>query len=175
MENQLHRIETTLHRFEEKVNAFMSKTDDGIALIQSTLNKFATDLQAEFTALKNEIANGVDTAPRLAAIQAIVAQVQGLDASAIANTPVPVSVIAVAPGSVSLTGVGSTETIVASEAANPSASFTASSSNANVATVSPGTAPGSFVVTEVAAGTAIIEISDNASPANTVNVSVTAS
>ncbi len=80
--------------------------------------------------------------------------------------------VLVNPTSLSFTAVGQTQTIFAQETlySNP---FTASTSNAAVATVAPASTYGGFTVTAVKAGTATITVSDSNSHKATVSVGVT--
>lgn len=76
------------------------------------------------------------------------------------------------PTSLAFTAVGQTQTFLAQENLN-SNPFTATTSNAAVATVSPGSSYGSFTVTAVNAGTATITVSDSSTQHVTVSVGVT--
>lgn len=69
----------------------MSAVDDKITAVQAALNKFAADFKAEVDGLKAEIAAGSDTTARMTALDGLVTQIQGLDASAVADTPAPVA------------------------------------------------------------------------------------
>ena len=76
------------------------------------------------------------------------------------------------PTSLAFTAVGQTQTIFAQENLN-SNPFTATTSNALIATVSPSSSYGSFTVTAVKAGTVTITVSDSGTQHVTVSVGVT--
>ena len=176
----LREIQTQLNRIEGILCTMADTIDqENVALtnVEDAVQKLGTDLQAEITALQAAITAGADTTQQVNRLNAIAASLTNLDAKAVAATPVAASAIAISPSIVTLTGgAGANVIIQATEAANPSASFNAASSNTSVVTVAPGTTAGSFIVTEVAAGTATITINDNATPvANLATVNVTAS
>jgi hypothetical protein len=82
-------ITALLVSIEGNQHKIMSAVDDKIAIVQASVAKFGTDLKAEIDGLKAEIALGGDTAERLSALDNIAAQLQGLDALAVAATPAP--------------------------------------------------------------------------------------
>ena len=201
--DQFAQIQSKLTRIEGAVT-IMANTqadlDAAITQVQAAVTQLGTDLNNAITSLQGKITSGVgggvnpaDFSAEVASLTAIANSLSALDATAVAansgttgttgttaapGTPVAAgaSKIIATPASVNLTGTaGSTANFAVLNAANPSASFNAVSSNTQVATVAPGTAAGQFVVTRVAAGAATIKVSDTATPPNAVSVSVTAS
>jgi hypothetical protein len=172
LKDQLTRIERTLQIMATDQAAL----DAGIAAVQTVLDQVATDVPAAIKSLEDKINSlgnsGVDFTPEITSLTNISNTLKALDTQALATNPPS---IIITPSSITFNRVGSTANITAAESANPSATFTAQSSDTSIATVSPGTVPGSFVVTGVAVGFATITFTDNAKPANTASVKVTSS
>lgn len=171
---QLNRIEGTLSIMADN----QDQLDAGIAAVQTLVTQVGADVAAAIASLEAKIAtlgtSAVDFTPEVTSLTNIANTLKAVDTSALAANPPKITVT---PSTVTIIGgIGATATVTAVESANPSASFTASTSNASIVTTAPGTAAGSFVITEVAAGTATITISDGATPvANLATVSITAS
>lgn len=184
---------TAIERTLNIMAASQADLDAGIAAVQAAVTQLGTDLTAAITALQAKIGNGAsgtaDFTSEVASLTAIANTLSGLDATAVAasagspqnpnpnpnQNPPGNSAIVSTPASVVITGgVGSKATITVANSANPSATFTVTSNNANV-TVAPGSVPSSFVVTEAVVGSAVLTIKDNSTPANTQTVNVTAS
>jgi hypothetical protein len=166
--------------------------DAAIAAVQAAVTQLGADQTTAIAALLAKIATlptgaggTTDFTPEVTSLQTIAAKLTSLDASAVAANPAGTTgtgtgtgtgAIVANPATLTIAGgAGATGTFSVTEAANPSATFTAVSSAPNIATVTPANTAGSFTVTVVAKGTATINVSDNATPPNTATVAVTAS
>jgi len=166
-----------------------AQLDAAIASVQAAVTQLGADQTTAIAALLAKIATlptgaggSVDFTPEVTSLQTIATKLTSLDAAAVAANPpatgtgTGTGAIVANPAALTITGGASaTGTFSVTEAANPSATFTAVSSAPNIVTVTPANTAGSFTVTEVSAGSATINVSDNATPPNTATVAVTAS
>jgi hypothetical protein len=177
LQAQLIRIEGTLQAMTETEAQHIA----GIAAVQSivmTIAEKIASLDARMAALEAKIGASVQTtteiSPYVDALQNIAQTLKGAS-NPVHALSVKGSAIKIIPSVVNITGgPNSKASITVSDIANPSAIFSAVSSNAGIVTVSPNLATGSFLLTEVREGSAAITIKDNANPPNTASVNVTA-
>jgi hypothetical protein len=150
-----------------------------------------TSMQAQLTRIEEKLSDiKIDNShlsTEVSAVHAIALEIGTKTYNALAALEAKVDIlgakeIIVTPPSVIITGgPNSKKLILVSQPANSKAIFVAESSDTSIVTVTPAmpgpsTGPNSFIVTEVAPGSAVIRISDNAVPiTNTANVNVIAS
>lgn len=191
LESQLARIEGILLTMATAQINNQAQLDAAIAAVDASVTQVGADQATAVAALLAKIAQipagttgtggtPIDFTPEVTALQKIADKLTSIDAASLAtNTPgtgTGTSAIVANPATLTIAGgAGATGTFSVSEAANPTATFTAVSSAPNIVTVAPANTAGSFTVTEVSAGSATINVSDNATPPNTATVAVTAS
>lgn len=116
--------------------------------------------------------SGVVTAVAPGTVTITAASTRNTSKSGTATVTVTPAPLVLFPNSLTFLAAGDSQAFTATQSGY-SGTFTASTSNANVATVSPASGTGNFTVTSVAAGTATITITGQGGATANVSVSIT--